>query len=362
MTKYVYVDNFTTKATVDRSGAATTRSKKATTQQVTATTTAVTPATMTRPMTKMRSEHTPSVKKEATSTITTEAVESETRATSSTGTSGTVSRESSPRSQTTCKAYTMTWSESTRWWRQGWMDWLVKEATAKEQDVGEMVGAGVGPTAKAEVEQDGLQDGDRKDRPLPGGGERGEMESASTVPVEGKRGMKLKKKRRKKSKEGKKAKNCGEARPCDDCGMQTEKIKFRRKEMTCLECEESTSEGEWCEGCRTFFCTKCVGKGAAQAEGQSGSEDGHLYTWEEGVQIVVREELSITYRNRKPREVEEILCSALRRRPEIEKWIQDERDLLQYQRIGLEVIAKVVRAGQFTNKKGGWIHPYTEAA
>ena len=132
--------------------------------------------------------------------------------------------------------------------------------------------------------------------------------------------------------------------------------------MTCLECEESTSEGEWCEGCRTFLCTKCVGKGAAQAEGQSGSEDGHLYTWEEGVQIVVREELYITYGNRKPREVEEILCSALRRRPEIEEWIQDERDLLQYQRIGLEVIANVVRAGQFTKKKGGWIHPYTEAA
>ena len=82
------------------------------------------------------------------------------------------------------------------------MDWLVKEATAKEQDVGEMVGEGVGPTAKAEVEQEGLQDGDRKHRPLPGGGERGEMESASTVPVEGKRGMKQKK-RKNKSKEGK---------------------------------------------------------------------------------------------------------------------------------------------------------------
>ena len=97
--------------------------------------------------------------------------------------------------------------------------------------------------------------------------------------------------------------------------------------MTCLECEESTSEGEWCEGCRTFLCTKCVGKGAAQAEGQSGSEDGHVYTWEESVQIAVREELSFTYRNRKPREVEEILCSALRRRPEIEEWIQDEKRL-----------------------------------
>ena len=70
----------------------------------------------------------------------------------------------------------------------------------------------------------------------------------------------------------------------------------------------------------------------------------------------------LSYRNRKPREVEEILCSALRRRPEIEEWIQDERDLLQYQHIGLEVIANVVRAGQFTKKKGGWIHPYTEAA
>ena len=82
------------------------------------------------------------------------------------------------------------------------MDWLVKEATAKEQDVGEMVGERVGPTAKAEVEQDGLQDDDCKDRPLAWGGERGEMESASTVPVEGKRGMKQKQ-RKKKSKEGK---------------------------------------------------------------------------------------------------------------------------------------------------------------
>ena len=79
------------------------------------------------------------------------------------------------------------------------MDWLVKEATAKEQDVGEMVGEGVGPTAKAEVEQEGLQDGDRKDRPLLGGGERGEMESASTVPVEGNKGHEANKEEEKRS-------------------------------------------------------------------------------------------------------------------------------------------------------------------
>ena len=86
---------------------------------------------------------------------------------------------------------------------------------------------------------------------------------------------------------------------------------------------------------------------------QKAKVGGHLYTWEEGVQIVVREELSIAYRNRKPREVEEILCSALRRRPEIEEWIQDARDSIQYQRIGLDVIANVVREGQFTKRMEG---------
>ena len=56
-----------------------------------------------------------------------------------------------------------------------------------------------------------------------------------------------------------------EATKCHECGGQAAHFKAQARHFECWECQRSASEGELCENCRSFQCTKCTSEGIANA-------------------------------------------------------------------------------------------------